>query len=116
MKKFILSIGILIAVFYSYSQTGTYTVSLKYSICPTSPITYIYSAIITDPTGNTTLQVLPDATLDELNYSTQWNLIMSNITNQGYQVITGQVHPQGTDLNGCSIIYWQYLFSPCCAP
>ncbi len=116
MKKFTLSLIMFISVFYSYSQTGTYTVSLKYTYC-SSPISYSYSAIISDPTGNTTVQVLPDAINDDLNYGTQWNLIMSNITNQGYHLVSDQVgHPIGTALNGCYNTYWQYLFSPCCTP
>ena len=113
MKKFILSIGILIAVFYSYSQTGTYMVTLKWEICsPTSN----YSAIITDPTGNTTVQVLPDANNDAVNYNTQLNIILSNITTLGYHLTSQMVHPGGINTAGCSNNFSLYLFSPCCAP
>lgn len=116
MKKFTLSLIMFISVFYSYSQSGTYLVALKYKVCG-SPLTNTFSAIITDPAGNTTLQVLPDAINDDLNYGTQLNQIFSNITIQGFLVKTEVIHPSIiTDLNGCVSDYRQYLFAPCCAP
>ena len=108
----------LIAVFYSYSQTGTYMVSLKTTTCySSSPITYFYSAIISDPTGNTTTQVLPHALNDDINYHTQINLIFSNITTQGYHLAPVQVnYPAGLNAAGCTNTYANLLFAPCCAP
>jgi hypothetical protein len=115
MKKIVLSIGMLIAVLYSYSQTGTYLVSFKHVACGSINT---YSAIITDPTGNTTVQVLPDGINDDINYATQVNQILSNITTQGYHLVSDHLfHPSGVVAsNGCVVSHWQYLFAPCCTP
>jgi hypothetical protein len=119
MKKFTLSLIMITSVFYSFSQIGTYLVTTQESTCPTSPMSFIYSVIITDPNGLTTVQVLPHAINDAVNYNIQFNQIVSSIYNLGYHLVPIQFDGHMVPTTGvpiCTQVMKYYLFAPCCAP
>jgi hypothetical protein len=117
MKKYLFSIFMIISAFCCYSQTGTYLVSIKRDLPPVTNGTSIYSIIVTDPTGTTTVQVLPDPIYDVVNHSTQLNQIYTNIYNQGYHLVPMTVMSNSsTEANQYVHVVSSQLFAPCCAP
>jgi hypothetical protein len=83
--KYFLTCLIVFVFLNGYSQNNVYIITEKFDGLISAPS--YDSVFVTDPTGTTTVQVIPNMNSNLKNHNSALNTIFNNVTQQGYRMV-----------------------------
>ena len=83
--KYFLAFLIACVFLKGFSQNNVYIITEKFDGLSTTP-TYD-SVFVTDPTGFTSVQIIPHANINLKNHNSALNIIFNNTTQLGYRMV-----------------------------